>query len=378
MCWKTCRRWGTAVRELSRRREIQRDGVRPRRAGSASHRVSDVGNGERCGGRWDGKEAFFAFSGFQTPSTIYRESVESGDQTVWSKLNVPVDTDAFEAKQVFYKSKDGTRIPMFVVHRKGLKLDGNNPTLLYGYGGFNNSLTPFFSAKAVLWMEHGGSIAWRICAVGANTARSGIRQGCEAASKTCSTTFTRRRSGSSPRNTLVRKSWRSREGAMVACSSEPRSHSVPSCSERWCVRIRCWTWSATTSSCRAVLDPRVRFVGRPAEFKTLRAYSPYHNVVEGGKYPATLFITGDADTRVDPLHARKMAALLQAKSGSGRPVLLRYDTKLGHTGARPVSKSVEDLADELSFLFGELEVVPPVAERGRAANRAGITTAGDR
>ncbi len=298
-----------------------------------------LGTVSGVGGRWDGKEAFFAFSGFQTPSTIYRESVESGDQTVWSKLNVPVDTDAFEAKQVFYKSKDGTRIPMFVVHRKGLKLDGNNPTLLYGYGGFNNSLTPFFSAKAVLWMEHGGVYCvanlrgggeygeeWH--QAGMRSRKQNVFDDFHAAAEwLIAEKYTR------PEKLAI--SGGSNGGLLVgaALTQRPELFRAVVCSYPLLDMVRYHKFLVAR-----FWIPEYGSSDDPAEFKTLRAYSPYHNVVEGGKYPATLFITGDADTRVDPLHARKMAALLQAKSGSGRPCCCDTTRNSGTRGRGPSAR----------------------------------------
>jgi prolyl oligopeptidase len=314
-----------------------------------------LGTVSGVGGRWDGKEAFFAFSGFQTPSTIYREAVETGEQKVWSKLNVPVDTDAFESQQVFYTSKDGTRIPMFVLHRKGLKLDGNNPTMLYGYGGFNNSLTPFFSARAVLWMEQGGVYCVANLRGGGEYGEEWHQAGMQARKQNVFDDF------HAAAEWLIAKKYTRPEklaisggsngGLLVgaALTQRPELFRAVVCSYPLLDMVRYHKFLVAR-----FWIPEYGSSDDPEQFRTLLAYSPYHNVKEGGKYPATLFITGDADTRVDPLHARKMAALLQAKTGSDRPVLLRYDTKLGHTGARPVSKSVEDLADEMSFLLGEL------------------------
>jgi uncharacterized protein (DUF885 family)/prolyl oligopeptidase PreP (S9A serine peptidase family) len=308
-------------------------------------------------GRWDAKEAFFSFSGFEQPTTIYRENATTGEQTVWSKPNIPVDSAAFEAKQVFYASKDGTRIPMFVVHKRGLTLDGTNPTLLYGYGGFNNSLTPGFSAKAILWMEQGGVYAVANLRGGGEYGEEWHQGGMLAKKQNTFDDFIAAAewliAGKYTSAKKLAISGGSNGGLLVgaAVTQRPDLFGAVVCSYPLLDMVRYHKFLVAR-----FWIPEYGSSDDAEQFKVLKAYSPYHNVKAGTKYPGVLFITGDSDTRVDPLHARKMAALMQAATSSDAPVLLKYDTQLGHTGARPVAKSIEDLADELSFLALQLGV----------------------
>ena len=319
-------------------------------------RFPTLGTVSGLSGRWDAKEAFFAFSGFEQPTTIYRENVETGEQTVWSRPNIPVDSAAFEAKQVFYPSKDGTQIPMFVVHKRGLVLDGTNPTLLYGYGGFNNSLTPGFSAKAILWMEQGGVYAVANLRGGGEYGEEWHQGGMQARKQNTFDDFI------AAAQWLIREKYTtsnrlaisggSNGGLLVgaAVTQRPDLFGAVVCSYPLLDMVRYHKFLVAR-----FWIPEYGSSDDPEEFKTLKAYSPYHNVKPGTNYPAVLFITGDSDTRVDPLHARKMAALMQSATSSSAPILLKYDTQLGHTGARPVAKTIADLADELSFLSMQLQ-----------------------
>jgi putative membrane-bound dehydrogenase-like protein len=316
-----------------------------------------LGSVSGVGGEWKGNEAFFSFSSFHIPTTIYRDEEASRQTGVWSRTQVPVESDRFEVRQVRYTSKDKTSIPMFLVHKKGLKLDGNNPTLLSGYGGFNISLSPAFSTRAVLWIEHGGVYAVPNLRGGGEFGESWHEAGMldrkqnvfddflAAARWLIDNHYTR------PEKLAI--TGRSNGGLLVgaALTQAPELFQAVICGYPLLDMIRYHQFLVAK-----FWVPEYGSSEDPAQFQTLLAYSPYHRVKPGTKYPAVLFMTGDADTRVDPLHARKMAALVQAATGSDRPVLLKYDTKLGHIGARPISQSIDDLADEFSFLFQELEV----------------------
>ena len=337
-----------------------------------------LGSVSGVAGDWDQPEAFYAFSSFHIPSTIYREQVATGEQTVWSRLKMPVDSDQFQAEQVFYPSKDGTKIPMFLVYRKGLLRNGQNPTLLYGYGGFNNSLTPGFSSRAVMWMEQGGVYAvanlrgggeygeeWHLA--GMQDRKQNTFDDFEAAAR-----WLIEQKYTSPAKLAIQGG--SNGGLLVgaAMTQHPELYRAVICSYPLLDMVRYHQFLVAR-----FWIPEYGSSEDPVQFKTLLAYSPYHHVKPGTEYPAALFITGDADTRVDPLHARKMAALLQSATGSAeRPVLLKYDTKLGHTGARPVSQSIIDLVDELSFLMQELSVSPPPATQKETAARGAATQPG--
>jgi prolyl oligopeptidase len=308
-------------------------------------------------GRWESDEAFFQFTSFHIPTSIYRYAVADGKQQVWARLNVPIESDAMEVKQVWYESKDRTRIPMFLVHLKGLRLDGSHPTLLYGYGGFTQSLTPTFTPRAALWVERGGVFAMPNLRGGGEFGEKWHKAGMldkkqnvfddfiAAAEWLVKNRYTR------PSRLAI--SGGSNGGLLVgaALTQRPELFRAVVCSYPLLDMVRYHKFLIAK-----FWVPEYGSADDSQQFKFILAYSPYHHVVVGTKYPAVLLITGDADTRVAPLHARKMAALLQSATGSDRPVLLHYDTKAGHVGGTaPVSKRIEELADELSFLDWQLE-----------------------
>lgn len=308
-------------------------------------------------GRWSENEAFFAFSSFHIPTTIYRYEVDSGKKSVWSKLDVPVDTDQFELKQVWYTSKDGTKVPMFLLYKKGLKLDGNNPTLLAGYGGFSVSVTPGFSQRGILWAENGGIYAIPNIRGGGEFGEEWHEAAMFEKKQNCFDDFI------TAGEWLIESDYTNRD--KLACRGGSNGGLLVGAM----LTQRPDLFRAII--CTYPLLDMVRFhkflVARfwvseygsaddPEQFKYIYEYSPYHNVEEGAEYPAVLFITGDSDTRVAPLHARKMAALVQAKTGSDEPVLLKYDTETGHSGGMPVEKQIEDMTDAFSFLFWQLDM----------------------
>lgn len=308
-------------------------------------------------GTWKNNEAFFTFNSYAIPTTIYRYDVAKGTQTVWARLNIPVDSDRFEVKQVKFASKDGTQIPMFLVHRKGLKLDGSNPALLTGYGGFNLPQTPGFSARAVLWAEAGGVFAVPNLRGGGEFGEEWHKAGMLAKKQNVFDDFIGaaewliNNGYTSSRRLAI--SGGSNGGLLVgaALTQRPDLFAAVVCSYPLLDMVRYHQFLVA-----GYWVPEYGSAADAEQFRTLYAYSPYHRVKPGTKYPAVLFITGDSDTRVAPLHARKMTALLQASTGSERPVLLHYDTKAGHSGGLPVSKQIEDLTDELSFVFAQTGV----------------------
>jgi prolyl oligopeptidase len=310
-----------------------------------------LGSSGGVSGRWDSPEAFFSFTGFTTPTTIFRYSVPADARSVWSSYKAPVEADAFETTQVFVESKDKTRIPMFLVHRKGLKLDGNNPTLLTGYGGFNIACTPEFSALATVWVELGGVYALANLRGGGEFGEDWHRAGMldkkqnvfddflAAAEWLIARKYTR------PARLGI--AGRSNGGLLVgaALTQRPELFEAVVCGYPLLDMVRYHKFLVGR-----FWIPEYGSADDAKQFAYLRAYSPYHNVRAGTKYPAVMFVTGDADTRVAPLHARKMAALLQRDSASGRPVILDYDTQGGHARGKPVGKAIDDLVDELAFL----------------------------
>jgi prolyl oligopeptidase len=311
-------------------------------------------------GRWKSNEAFFEFSSFHFAGITYRYDVDKGTKQVWFQPDVPVQSDMFEVKQVWYESKDRTKVPMFIVHAKGIKLDGNKATLLTGYGGFNNSQTPSFSTKAALWIQAGGVFARPNLRGGGEFGEEWHKAGMQEKKQNVFDDFLAAaewliaKGYTNPSKLAI--SGGSNGGLLVgaALTQRPDLFQAVVCTYPLLDMVRFhkflvakyWITEYGSSD-----DPN--------QFKYLRAYSPYHRVKAGAEYPAVLFITGDLDTRVDPLHARKMAALLQSATGSDRPVLLRYFTKAGHSGGRPMTKRIDDMADRFSFLFSQLGVTFP-------------------
>ena len=316
-----------------------------------------IGSVAAVNGRWTSGEAFFGFTSFPIPRRIYRFDTDNGKQSVWAEIHVPINAERLEVKQVWYRSKDNTRAPMFLMYRKGTKLTGNNPTLLTGYGGFNINMTPYFSAGAALWADHGGILAEPNLRGGGEFGEAWHHAGMlekkqnvfddfiAAAEWLVSNHYTQ------PSKLAIEGA--SNGGLLVgaALTQRPDLFQAVICAYPLLDMLRYQKFFVAkywVSEYGSADDP--------AQFKYLYAYSPYQRVKPGTKYPAVLFVTGDGDTRVAPLHARKMAALLQADTGSDRPVLLRYDTEAGHSAGVSVTKAVDEATDSLGFLFWQLGV----------------------
>jgi prolyl oligopeptidase len=316
-----------------------------------------IGTASGMRGEWDRDEGFYTFSSFAQPMTIYRYEVSSGRQEVFARLKVPVQSDQIEVKQVWYESKDKTKIPMFLVYKKGLKLDGNNPVFLTGYGGFNLSRTPGFSSLAAYWAESGGVYALPNLRGGGEFGEKWHKAGMLANKQNVFDDFIGaaewliKNKYTSPSKLAI--SGGSNGGLLVgaAMTQRPELFQAVVCSYPLLDMIRYQSFLVAR-----FWVPEYGSSEDAEQFKYIYAYSPYQHVRKGEKYPAVLFVTGDADTRVAPLHARKMTALMQASTGSDRPVLLHYNTKAGHSGGLPVSQQIEDQTDELSFLFWQLGV----------------------
>jgi prolyl oligopeptidase len=309
-------------------------------------------------GRWDSSEAFFSFTSFHMPSTIYRYDVASGKQTKWSQIKVPIDPDQYEVKQVWYTSKDGTKVPMFLAHAKGLKLDGSNPTLLTGYGGFNAIETPYFNSFAATWMSNGGVYALANMRGGGEFGEAWHHAGMLEKKQNVFDDFFAaaewliQNKYTSPAKLAIRGT--SNGGLLVgaALTQRPDLFAAVICGYPLLDMVRYQKFLVAK-----YWVPEYGSSDSAEQFKYIYAYSPYHHVKAGTKYPSVLFISGDSDTRVAPLHARKMTALMQAATaGSDRPVLLHYDTTAGHSGGTPATKQIENTTDELNFLFWQLGV----------------------
>jgi prolyl oligopeptidase len=308
-------------------------------------------------GRWETGEAFYTFETYTTPQTIYRYDVATGESAVWAETKAPFDRSQFDLDQVWYTSKDQTRVPMFLFHKKGLKLDGANPVILTGYGGFNLSETPRFSAAYLLWAERGGILAMPNLRGGGEFGEEWHRAGMLGKKQNVFDDFISAAEYliANKYTTAAKLSIRggSNGGLLVgvAMTQRPDLFRAVVCLYPLLDMLRYQKFLVA-----AYWVPEYGSADNSDQFPYLYAYSPYQHVVKDAKYPAVLLITGDGDTRVAPLHARKMAALLQAATDSNHPKLLLYDTKSGHSGGRPISKIVEEDTDILSFLFWQLGV----------------------
>ncbi len=314
--------------------------------------IGTVGN---VSGRWDGDEAFFVFTSFHMPTTIYRYDVASGDRTEWARPEVPINSDQFAVKQVWYESADGTKVSMFLVHAKDIELDGERPTLLTGYGGFNLSLTPRFSSSAVVWVEQGGVYAVANLRGGGELGEAWHEAGMLGNKQNVFDDFIAAgewliANGYTRPDKLAIEGG-SNGGLLVGtvANQRPDLFGAVICSYPLLDMVRYHQFLVAR-----YWVPEYGSSEDRDQFDYIHAYSPYHNVLDGGDYPAMLFVTGDGDTRVAPLHARKMAALVQAKNGSDNPILLRYHTKAGHSGGMPLSEQIDNSVESTAFLLWRL------------------------
>jgi prolyl oligopeptidase len=309
-------------------------------------------------GRWESPEGFMTFSSYPIPMTIYRYDMATGAEELFARQKVPVDSDRLEVKQVWYGSKDKTRIPMFLVHAKGMQLDGSRPTLLTGYGGFNVSYTPWFSSVSVLWAEQGGVYAVANLRGGGEFGEEWHKAGMLDKKQNVFDDFIAaaewliQNRYTNPSKLAIEGT--SNGGLLVgaALTQRPDLFGAVACGYPLLDMLRYHKFLVAQ-----FWVPEYGSSDSAAQFKYLYAYSPYHHVKLGTKYPATLLFTGDSDTRVDPLHARKMTALLQSVTASDRPILLRYETTSGHSGGLPLSKELDEMTDEQVFLFWQLGVL---------------------
>jgi prolyl oligopeptidase len=316
-----------------------------------------LGTVSKMSGRWRDDTAFFSFKSYHVPPTLYHYSVAKGTRGVWYEADVPFESDDYETRQVWYTSRDGTKVPMFLVHRKDLDPDGDLPVLLTGYGGFTHTVNPRFSSGTAMWIMNGGVYAAPSLRGGGEFGEEWHRAGMleskqntfddfiAAAEWLVDNGYTR------PGRIAI---WGGSNGGLLvgaALTQRPDLFRAVVCTYPLLDMVRYHKFLVA-----AWWVPEYGSSDDPEQFEYLYAYSPYHRVVMGTAYPAVLFVTGDADTRVAPLHARKMAALLQAATSSKNPVLLQYDTRAGHSGGKPTDKYIEDATDRLQFLFWQLGI----------------------
>ena len=302
-------------------------------------------------------ETFFSFESFATPTTVFRADVKTGTVQPFKTPQVRFDPKDFEVKQVFVASKDGTKIPMFIAHKKGIELDKSNPTYLYGYGGFNIPLTPRFSVPDLVWMEMGGVYAMPNLRGGGEFGEDWHKAGTKLDKQNVFDDFI------AAAQWLIAKGYASSEklaiggrsngGLLVGATMTQRpdlfAAALPGVGVMDMLRFNKftigWAWESDYGS------PQ-----NPAEFAALHAYSPYHNLQEGTAYPATMVYTADHDDRVVPAHSYKFAAQLQFAHEGDDPVLIRIDTKAGHGKGKPTAKKIEEWTDLWGFLAANLGV----------------------
>ncbi len=305
-------------------------------------------------------ESFFSYTSFTTPTTIYRIDLKTGASTVFRRPKVDFDPSRYETSQVFYTSSDGTRVPMFISHLKGLKRDGQNPTILYGYGGFNVSITPEFSVANLVWMEMGGIYAVANLRGGGEYGEAWHESGTKAKKQNVFNDFIAGAEflignryttpaklaihGGSNGGLLV--------GACLLQRPELFGAALPAVGVMDMLRFHKftigWAWVSDYGSS-----------DNASEFRSLFAYSPLHNIKPGTRYPATLVTTADHDDRVVPSHSFKFAATLQAAQAGPAPILIRIDVKAGHGAGKPTSKRIDEAADRFAFLVRELGISVP-------------------
>lgn len=312
-------------------------------------------------GGFDGKrhdtETFYAYTSYTTPNTIYYYNMVTGESRIYRQPQVDFNPTDYQTQQVFYTSKDGTKVPMFITHKKGLQLDGNNPTYLYGYGGFGASITPSFSISMLVWMELGGVYAVANLRGGGEYGEEWHQAGTKlnkqnvfddfiaAAEWLIEHQYTQPEklaiAGGSNGGLLV--------GACITQRPELFGAALPAVGVMDMLRFHKftigWAWTSDYGS------PE-----NPEEFKALHAYSPLHNLKPGTAYPATLITTADHDDRVVPAHSFKFSATLQEVHTGEKPVLIRIETKAGHGAGKPTAKIIEEIADEWAFLVRTLNM----------------------
>jgi prolyl oligopeptidase len=311
------------------------------------------------GGNWNSETGFFGFVSYAVPSTVYEINFD-GQTTEWARIEAGIDPQAYQVEQLWCTSRDGTRVPMFVVSKRGLVNNGKNPTLLSGYGGFNVGRTPFFNRNSMLLLLEQGGVYVDVQLRGGNEfGEEWHRNGMLDKKQNVFDDFI-----AAAEHLIAEKYTDAKHLAIqggsnggllmgAALTQRPDLFQAVICQVPLLDMLRYQQFQIAK-----LWIPEYGSADDPKQFKYLYAYSPYHHVKEGTEYPAVLFMTAESDTRVDPMHAVKMAALLQAHAANGRerPILLRVDSKAGHGVGKPIAKQVDDALDVWSFLFWQLGV----------------------
>ena len=310
-----------------------------------------VGTASGFDGKKDQQTLYYSFTNYKTPSTIFSLNVESGESSVYLKSKANFDSDAYESKQVFYTSKDGTKVPMIITHKKGLKLDGTNPTMLYGYGGFNISLQPAFSSVNAAWLEQGGVYAVPNLRGGGEYGKAWHDAGTKLQKQNVFDDFI------AAAEYLIEQNYTSADylairggsngGLLVGATMLQRPDlfkvALPAVGVLDMLRYHTFTAGAGWAYDYGTSEDSKEM------FDYLMTYSPVQNVRGGVNYPATLITTGDHDDRVVPAHSFKFAAQLQDKNTGPNPMLIRIETNAGHGAGTPISKTIEQYADIFGF-----------------------------
>ncbi|TDQ32893.1 prolyl oligopeptidase [Zeaxanthinibacter enoshimensis] len=313
--------------------------------------LPDVGSASGIGGKKDEKELYFSFTNYKTPASSYKLNVETGKYELYWKPDIDFNPEDYVSEQVFYNSKDGTKIPMIITHKKGIELNGKNPTILYSYGGFNISLTPGFSLVNAVWMEQGGIYAVPNIRGGGEYGKKWHNAGTKMQKQNVFDDFI------AAAEYLIENNYTSKEqlairggsnggllvGAVMTQRPDLMQVALPAVGVLDMLRYHTFTAGAGWAYDYGTAEDNKEM------FEYLHAYSPLHNIEEGVSYPATLVTTGDHDDRVVPAHSFKFAATLQEKQAGDNPVLIRIETNAGHGAGTPVSKTIEQYADIFSF-----------------------------
>lgn len=325
--------------------------------------LPSIGTANGFSGWKDDKDLYYTFTSFTYPPTSFKYNIVSGESTEYARPKIDFNPDDFETKQVFYTSKDGTKIPMFIVHKKGIELNGKNPTWLYAYGGFNISLTPSFSASRMVWLENGGIFAqpnlrgggeygekWHLAGTKMNKQNvfdDFIAAGEYLISEKYTSSEYLAINGGSNGGLLI--------GAVMTQRPDLAKVAFPAVGVMDMLRYHKFTIGAAWAPDYGTAEDSKEM------FEYLKKYSPVHALKPGTNYPATMVTTADRDDRVVPAHSFKFAAALQENHAGNNPVLIRIDVNSAH-GASNLSKGIESIADQYSFAWYNMGVVPPIAK----------------
>lgn len=323
-------------------------------------KLPGIGSASGFRGKPEDEEVYYTFTSFTSPGTIYKYSIKTGESTLFEAPKIDFNFADYETKQVFYTSKDGTKVPMFIVHKKGLKLDGSNPTYLYSYGGFDISMRPGFSAARLAWLEQGGIYAQPSIRGGGEYGQAWHEGGMKTQKQNVFDDFI------GAAEYLIAEGYTSKEklainggsnggllvGAVMTQRPDLFQVALPAVGVLDMLRYHKftigWAWAVEYGSSEESEEM----------FRYLLGYSPLHNIKEGVVYPATMVTTADHDDRVVPAHSFKFISELQAKGAPGNPYLIRIETKAGHGAGKPTAKQIEEWADRYAFTWHNLGFTP--------------------